>query len=69
MKTKAAILFEVGKRLDLREVELDPPRMGEVMIKIAAAGVCHSKSAVYDTWRLRGTEVWARVFGPTGGAL
>ena len=34
-----------------------------------AAGVCHSKSAVYDTWRLRGTEVWARVFGPKAGTI
>ncbi len=42
MKTKAAILFEVGKKLDIREVDLEPPRMGEVMIKMGAAGVCHS---------------------------
>ena len=42
MKTKSAILFEVGKKLDIRELDLEPPRMGEVMIKMAAAGVCHS---------------------------
>ncbi|MCX5919333.1 MAG: hypothetical protein NTX30_21990, partial [Deltaproteobacteria bacterium] len=28
MKTKAAILFEVGKKLDILEVDLEPPRMG-----------------------------------------
>jgi Zn-dependent alcohol dehydrogenase len=39
LKTRAAVLFEVGKRLDIREVDLEPPRMREVMIKMAAAGV------------------------------
>jgi Zn-dependent alcohol dehydrogenase len=39
LKTKASILFEVGKKLDIPEVALEPPRMGEVMIKKAAAGV------------------------------
>ncbi len=42
MKAKAAILFEVGKKLDLREVEVEPPRSGEVLIKMTAAGICHS---------------------------
>ncbi len=42
MKAKAAILFEVGKKLDLREVEVAPPKSGEVLIKMAAAGICHS---------------------------
>lgn len=42
MKAKAAILFEVGKKFDLREVEVEPPRSGEVLIKMAAAGICHS---------------------------
>jgi len=30
------------RSLDIREVDLEPPRMGEVMIKMSAAGVCHS---------------------------
>lgn len=42
MKAKAAILFEVRKKLDLREVEVEPPRSGELLIKMAAAGICHS---------------------------
>jgi len=42
MKAKAAILFEVGKKLDLREVEVEPPRTGEVLLKMGAAGICHS---------------------------
>jgi len=42
MKAKAAVLFEVGQKLDLQEVEVEPPRSGEVLIKMAAAGICHS---------------------------
>lgn len=39
---KAAILYEVKKPLRVEEVHLDPPANGEVLVKIAAAGVCHS---------------------------
>jgi NDMA-dependent alcohol dehydrogenase len=42
MKAKAAILFEVGQKLDIREVEVEAPKYGEVLIKMAVGGVCHS---------------------------
>ncbi|MFQ5897890.1 MAG: zinc-binding dehydrogenase [Candidatus Methylomirabilia bacterium] len=42
MKAKAAVLFEVGKRLEIREVEVQNPQAGEVLIRMAAGGVCHS---------------------------
>src|SRR4051812_28463212 len=42
MKTKAAVLFEVGQPLVVREVDLEEPRAGEVLVRVAAAGVCHS---------------------------
>jgi S-(hydroxymethyl)glutathione dehydrogenase / alcohol dehydrogenase len=42
MKARAAVLFEVGKRLELRDVEVERPRAGEVLIQMAAGGVCHS---------------------------
>ncbi len=42
MKAKAAILFAVGKKLDIRVVDVEPPRPGEVLIQMAAAGICHS---------------------------
>ncbi|OLC16190.1 MAG: alcohol dehydrogenase [Candidatus Rokubacteria bacterium 13_1_40CM_69_27] len=42
MKAKAAVLFEVGQRLDIREVDVQAPRAGEVLIRMAAGGVCHS---------------------------
>jgi len=42
MKTKAAVRFEAGKRLEIVDVEVQPPRAGEVLVRMAAAGVCHS---------------------------
>jgi NDMA-dependent alcohol dehydrogenase len=42
MKTKAAVLFEVGKKLEIEDVEVMPPKAGEALVHMAAAGVCHS---------------------------
>ncbi len=39
---KAAVCYEFGKPLAVEEVTLDPPQPGEVKVKIAATGVCHS---------------------------
>jgi S-(hydroxymethyl)glutathione dehydrogenase/alcohol dehydrogenase len=39
---KAAVLHEVGRPMQLEEVELAEPRAGEVLVRVLAAGVCHS---------------------------
>ncbi len=39
---KAAILREVKKPLTIEEVSLDDPGPGQVLVKTAASGVCHS---------------------------
>ncbi|MFC4767417.1 Zn-dependent alcohol dehydrogenase [Effusibacillus consociatus] len=39
---KAAVLFEYEQPVQTVDVELMDPKPGEVLIKIAAAGVCHS---------------------------
>src|SRR4029434_6366741 len=39
---KASVLFEQGKPLSVEELELEPPRAGEVTVRMAASGVCHS---------------------------
>jgi S-(hydroxymethyl)glutathione dehydrogenase/alcohol dehydrogenase len=39
---KAAVLREVGKPLEIEEVQIDKPGPHEVLIRTAAAGVCHS---------------------------
>lgn len=42
MKTKAAVLREVGSPFEIVELDLDPPKAGEVLIRYVAAGLCHS---------------------------
>jgi NDMA-dependent alcohol dehydrogenase len=42
MKTRAAVLFGVGQDWQVSEIDLDPPKAGEVLVKMAAAGLCHS---------------------------
>jgi NDMA-dependent alcohol dehydrogenase len=42
MKAMAAVFFEIGKKLDVREVEVGAPKAGEVLVRMAAGGVCHS---------------------------
>ncbi len=42
MKTRAAILRGVGKDFEITELDLDPPKAGEVLIRYVAAGLCHS---------------------------
>ena len=39
---RAAVLHEPRTPLAVEEVLLDPPRAGEVLVRVAAAGVCHS---------------------------
>ena len=61
MKATAALLHSMGaprpyaqsQPLVIDEVELDPPGPGEVLVKIAAAGLCHSDLSVIDGNRPR----------------
>ena len=42
MKTKAAVVYEPGKPIEIEELELDGPKGGEVLIRYTHAGLCHS---------------------------
>ncbi|MCA0989715.1 Zn-dependent alcohol dehydrogenase [Pseudalkalibacillus hwajinpoensis] len=49
MKMKAAVMTGLGAPLEIQQVELAPPKANEVLVKIAATGVCHSDlNAVQD---------------------
>lgn len=39
---RAAVLREPGSPLRVEDLELDEPRVGEVRVRVLAAGVCHS---------------------------
>jgi alcohol dehydrogenase (nicotinoprotein) len=42
MKTRAAVLRATGQDFEITELDLDPPKAGEVLIRYVAAGLCHS---------------------------
>ncbi|HEU5404524.1 MAG TPA: alcohol dehydrogenase catalytic domain-containing protein [Gaiellaceae bacterium] len=42
MRMRAAVLEEFGKPLVVHDVDLAEPRAGEVLVRLAACGVCHT---------------------------
>ena len=42
MKTQAAVLWNLGDPWSVEEVDLADPVAGEVKVKLAASGLCHS---------------------------
>jgi S-(hydroxymethyl)glutathione dehydrogenase / alcohol dehydrogenase len=42
MKTRAAVAYAAGQPLVIEEVDLEGPKAGEVLVEIAATGVCHT---------------------------
>ncbi len=49
-KARAAICRELHKPVTVEEVSVDPPKRGEVLVKLGACGVCHSDlSAINGT--------------------
>lgn len=61
MKVRGAVLREMGlpapyaesMPLQIEELELDPPGPGELLVKVGAAGLCHSDLSVIDASRPR----------------
>lgn len=61
MRTRAAVLAEIGRArpygdsrpLEIAEVELEDPGPGELLVRIAAAGLCHSDLSVINGDRPR----------------
>jgi S-(hydroxymethyl)glutathione dehydrogenase/alcohol dehydrogenase len=42
MKSQAAVLHGVGQDWQIETIDIDPPRTGEVVVRMAIAGICHS---------------------------
>lgn len=42
MRIRAALLEQFGEPLQVRELELAPPKAGEALVKLHACGVCHT---------------------------
>ena len=51
MKSRAAVAFAAGQPLQVVEIDVEPPRAGEVLVRITASGVCHT-----DAFTLSGDD-------------
>ena len=64
---KAAIAWEAGKPLSIEDVQVAPPKAGEVRVKIVATGVCHT-----DAFTLSGEDpegIFPAILGHEGGGI
>jgi len=67
MKSRAAVAWEAGKPLTLEEIDVAPPKAGEVLVRIVATGVCHT-----DAFTLSGADpegFFPRILGHEGGGV
>ncbi len=67
MEVRAAVLHEARAPLTVETVLLDPPKPGEVLVRIAAAGVCHSDLHLAEG--NLGEGRWPTVLGHEGAGV
>jgi S-(hydroxymethyl)glutathione dehydrogenase/alcohol dehydrogenase len=53
MKTRAAVLRKGGDPWQITELDLDEPKTGEVLVRMEAAGLCHSDEHIRATGTAR----------------
>nr|WP_174209028.1 S-(hydroxymethyl)glutathione dehydrogenase/class III alcohol dehydrogenase [Sphingorhabdus sp. EL138] len=67
MKSKAAVAWAANQPLSIEEIDVMPPKKGEVRIRIIATGVCHT-----DAFTLSGDDpegIFPAVLGHEGGGI
>ena len=67
MNSRAAVAFGPGQPLKIVEIDVAPPKKGEVLVKITHTGVCHT-----DAFTLSGDDpegVFPAVLGHEGGGI
>ncbi|PCL20801.1 S-(hydroxymethyl)glutathione dehydrogenase/class III alcohol dehydrogenase [Snodgrassella alvi] len=67
MKSRAAVAFAPGEALQIIEVDVAPPKAGEVLVKITHTGVCHT-----DAFTLSGDDpegVFPVILGHEGAGI
>ena len=70
MKTRAAVAYEYNAPLVVEELELDPPGPGEVLVKMAGSGICHSDLREWrGEWVGSGNGDLPLVLGHEGSAV
>ncbi|KAN0066452.1 formate dehydrogenase (NAD+) [Thecaphora frezii] len=51
IKCKAAVAWEAGKDMSIEDIEVQPPRAGEVRVQVKYTGLCHT-----DAYTLSGSD-------------
>jgi S-(hydroxymethyl)glutathione dehydrogenase / alcohol dehydrogenase len=67
MKSRAAVAFGPARPLEIVEIDVAPPRKGEVLVRITHTGVCHT-----DAFTLSGDDpegIFPAVLGHEGGGI
>ncbi|MDX1268494.1 MAG: alcohol dehydrogenase catalytic domain-containing protein, partial [Oceanisphaera sp.] len=67
IKSKAAIAWGPGQPLSIEEIDVMPPKAGEVLVRIVATGVCHT-----DAFTLSGDDPegnFPAILGHEGGGI
>ncbi|SCZ84471.1 S-(hydroxymethyl)glutathione dehydrogenase/class III alcohol dehydrogenase [Nitrosomonas mobilis] len=67
IKSKAAVAWGPGQPLSIEEVDVMPPKAGEVLLRVVASGVCHT-----DAFTLSGDDpegIFPVILGHEGGAI
>ena len=67
MKSRAAVAFGPGQALQMVEIDVAPPKKGEVLVKITHTGVCHT-----DAFTLSGDDpegIFPAVLGHEGAGV
>uniref|UniRef100_UPI002A81622C alcohol dehydrogenase catalytic domain-containing protein n=1 Tax=Streptomyces sp. CRN 30 TaxID=3075613 RepID=UPI002A81622C len=62
-RVRAAVTEAPGAPFTVRDADLEDPRPREVLVRMTAAGICHTDLAMRDTWPRRLTPM---VFGHEG---
>jgi len=67
MKSRAAVAFGANQPLQIVEIDVAPPRAGEVLVRITHTGVCHT-----DAYTLFGDDpegIFPAVLGHEGAGI
>jgi S-(hydroxymethyl)glutathione dehydrogenase/alcohol dehydrogenase len=66
MRTQAAVIYGLHTKFEVKEVELDEPGPNEVLVHLAASGICHS-----DMHNVTGDQIAAlpMIFGHEGAGV
>ena len=67
IKSRAAVAFAANQPLQIVEVDVEPPKKGEVLVRIVATGVCHT-----DAFTLSGDDpegIFPSILGHEGSGI